>query len=1166
MWSLGQEDRSDHEFGAAPAPQSAKPEVVLRLRSVSQEHQWPKFHPGSGNGAFGGRTWRYALLFDLPSLGASGVFYLDLSLLFRQPRVPALDLEVNGHHGRYYFDPDPMFELGAVEDEFNVIRSAQHRRIALPAALFKSGENVIALTAVDDPFVVVHNRTVGGNGDSGFFYDALSLSYDPAGAAPQKLEASIQPTVFFPKSGKRVQEQCYLQVRYPVVWPGGRAKVSIGSFNTVLRAAPPAEFGEARYPFLVPGDLPAGKATIEFAAASGAVLTPPASTCETQFTPAKKWKIFYAPNEHLDIGYTDYRAKVAEVHARCMDQLLKTLAAHPSFRFNLDGSWIPDMWLDSRTVKTTEQLIPHARAGQIGMNAFYCSIATEYPSLEENFRNLYCSKELAARYGIPFDFALVTDVPSASWSVPSILASAGIRYFANGGNQDRGPMIVNGHWNVRSPFWWEGPDGQRVLAWFSSHYHQFKALFGLPPAIESGLGGTARFLKAYEQAGYKPDAVLLYGTEVENLPTEYDDAAFVERWNSTYAWPRLISCQFADFFRYIERNYSAGLPVVRGTGGSYWADNFGILAAATARDRANQNRAITAETFATLAAALDPKVRFPRELDREIWKTLLLYSEHNFGIGGLNDRPDCDAAVGIVKEKEDQTVRAGWDIDKLLRRGLSQLADQITTDGQSLLVFNPLSWPRSGLVQFQLDQGTVLTNVATGELVETEVLAVKDGVQTLRFWADNVPALGYRVYCLGHGRTQPASAASEPQNSPLTFENKYYRITLNPSRAALTRIYDKELGRELVDPKSPYAVNEYLFVDGGGTEAGRGRGAEDTQLMHPFHWLPAPQLTIHPAEHGTLVEVQPTPWGQRIRMTASAPHTPRVETEILLPNKIKQIELRNVVQVDLLLAKQASYFAFPWALPGGKFRYDIPNGFVDPERDLLLGGCSDWFSVQHSVNVEGAQAAVSLASVEAPLVCLGDICRGKWLPQFTNCGPTVFSYALNNYWSPKWAGKKSAELHHRYVITSSDKFDPAACARAGREARFPLEVAMVKSSDKLPGRRGTLPSGEASFLQLSPANLLLCALKPAEDGQGLVARILETGGIETEGTLELSFLKIDSAREANAVEVAGASLRSNGGVRFHIRPNEAKTLRLTTSRAPTRSAAAGASSGSFPKD
>ena len=97
------------------------------------------------------------------------------------------------------------------------------------------------------------------------------------------------------------------------------------------------------------------------------------------------------------------------------------------------------------------------------------------------------------------------------------------------------------------------------------------------------------------------------------------------------------------------------------------------------------------------------------------------------------------------------------------------------------------------------------------------------------------------------------------------------------------------------------------------------------------------------------------------------------------------------------------------------------------------------------------------AVVSAPLVCLGDIFRGRWPRTFTNDVPTVFSYALNNYWSPKWAGRKSAELTYHYAITSGPRFDSTAAARSGRETRCPLEIAELKSSDKLPASRGILP-------------------------------------------------------------------------------------------------------------
>ncbi len=280
-------------------------------------------------------------------------------------------------------------------------------------------------------------------------------------------------------------------------------------------------------------------------------------------------------------------------------------------------------------------------------------------------------------------------------------------------------------------------------------------------------------------------------------------------------------------------------------------------------------------------------------------------------------------------------------------------------------------------------------------------------------------------------------------------------------------------------------------------------------------------------------------------MTATALHTPRIETEILLPNEAKRIEFRNRIQVDLLYAKQASYFAFPWSLARPTFRYDIAQGFVDPEKDLLEGACSDWFSVQHWVSAEDDRAAADLAVGVAPLVCLGDINRGLWPRQFTRRSSTVFSYVLHNTWSPKWGGRKSWELLNHYAITSGPSFDPLRAARLGREIRCPLEVAEIKASDKLPESRGDLPAAGAAFAALAPDHLVITALKAAEEGEGLIVRVLEVAGRESDGVLQLPLFTISSVREANAVEVPGKPLSSDAhSVRFHIGAHQSLTLRL----------------------
>jgi hypothetical protein len=1143
IWKIAVADHSDHEFTAWPNAQAKEPVVVLVGRG-DEEHLWPKFHPGSANEAMGARPYSYTLVFNL-SEPPRGSFYLDLSLLFRHPRVPLLQVEINGRRGIYYLSPKVSFELGDESDAFNPIHAEEQRRIPLPARSFHAGENRLTLTCRDEPASVARHITAGGPGDSGLYYDALSLSQDPDASSPDRLEVSLEPTVFFRKSAAGLEEECRLIVRYPDGWRGAKIRVALKGFTTQVEAAKQAGFGEARYTFYIPDGVPAGEAKIELTNSwTPGRKGPSQQTFALDFAPRRKWKVFYAPNAHLDIGFTDYQAKVAEVHSRNLDGLLEALQAHPDYRYNIDGSWALEQWLATRTTEQARRLEEAARAGRIGLNGFYANLVTCLPSLEELYRGLYFSKQMETRYGVPFDSAWVTDVPSYSWSVPSALASAGIRYFAGGGNQTRGPLLTTGRWNARSPFWWEGVDGQRVLAWYSYHYHQLRAVFGLPPTLEAGAGGLARFLSLYERADYAPDAVLLYGTEVENVPLDYQDADLAVRWNAQYAYPQIIPCRFSEYFRYVEEHYAGRLPVVRGEGGGYWEDGAGTDGVATSRNRENQMRALAAETLATLTASLSRVLRFPLELDQDVWRNLLLYDEHTFTSYRGPSQPEHDEVVGQMKVKDGRTTQAEKEIDELMRGGLSQLADQIATRGQNLIVFNPLSWTRSGLVRFQVDPGTTLTDVASNQLVPYEVVESREGYQTVRFWARDVPGVGYKVYRLGRGPlVQPGR--SEPESN--VIQNKFYRITFDPVHAAIKSLYDKELGRELVDPSSPYLANEYLYVTGGGSENGRGEGPEATQLTHLARSLPLADLAVHHAEQGQIASVEKTPWGHVVRLVAQTLHTPRIETEVFLLDDEKRIEIRNRIRKQMVYAKEAAYFAFPWAAANPTFRFDIANGWVDPEKDLLAGAANEWFVVQHAVNVEDGTAAVTLGVVDAPLVSLGDINRGRWPEKFTKASGTVFSYALNNYWFTNTPAGQSGDFIFRYAITSSARFDPQQSARFGRETRTPLEVAELRGSDKGPESKGTLPAAEASLVKVEPENAILTALKTAEDGQGLVARLLETSGRASEGQLTLPWVTVASASEANAVEVPGKRLESDvHSVRFKIGPHQVLTVRIET--------------------
>jgi hypothetical protein len=284
-----------------------------------------------------------------------------------------------------------------------------------------------------------------------------------------------------------------------------------------------------------------------------------------------------------------------------------------------------------------------------------------------------------------------------------------------------------------------------------------------------------------------------------------------------------------------------------------------------------------------------------------------------------------------------------------------------------------------------------------------------------------------------------------------------------------------------------------------------------------------------------------------VRLAAQAQKTPRIETEILLPDDHKQIEIRNHIQKELVYAKEAAYFAFPWAASNPTFRFDIANGWVDPEKDLLEGAASEWFAPQYWVNVEDGATTITLAVVDAPLVSLGDINRGRWPRKFSKSSPAVFSYALNNYWFTNTPAGQSGDFVFRYALTSGSHFDPAQAARFGREARSPLEVAVISANGKTASANKSMPPDQTSLAQAAPENLVISTVKAAEDGQGLIVRVLETAGRASEGNLTLPFTTITLAVECNAVEDCGGALESDAHrVKFRIAPHQVRTIRVIT--------------------
>ena len=343
----------------------------------------------------------------------------------------------------------------------------------------------------------------------------------------------------------------------------------------------------------------------------------------------------------------------------------------------------------------------------------------DFPALETLIRSLYPAFEFNQKYGGAADYANITDVPSYSWSYASVMAAAGLKYFAAGSDNYRAPVLLQGRLHEKTPFWWEGPDGGRILMWYSRHYLQMQTLLGLPPMVTAGRDSLPLYLQNYSRPDYKSDSTILYGTQVENTDLFPQQATFVDEWNKTYAYPHLKYSGFAEAISYVAGQFGDSLPVERGDGGPYWEDGIASTARSAALERSNEQRALAAEKFSTLSSLVNLRLQPDAQAFKQLWQDMALYDEHTWGDNRSVSNPHCQEAVQQLAIKEGFASDAKKRVDDLLRRSLAALADYISDPQGTLLVFNPLSWQRSSLVEVDLDKGLELETSRPSKLFRT---------------------------------------------------------------------------------------------------------------------------------------------------------------------------------------------------------------------------------------------------------------------------------------------------------------------------------------------------------------------------------------------------------------------------------------------------------------
>jgi alpha-mannosidase len=1093
IWTIGREDNSPDEFGLNPAK-----EIAYEIGRNSPR-DWPRQQKADVQVATIG------FRFDsVPSFAP--VLVLDCAFVSVAPRT--LELRVNGKRGSFRIRPVQARDLDQ-STSYMPTYSRASLRIPLDASLLQAGQNRIALSF----------RGEGGS----VSYDRVAL-LQGASSAPE-LQASVEPTVFYKRHGEQLKEIAEIVIRHSR--PIGAMAVELQlAGNSVRRSVGDdgQEFGERVAEVEVPALLQPGRY----------VLKVNGHSFEGEFTPEKRWRLFAGLKIHNDVGFTDLQQNVQALDVRNTDGVLELLRKFPFYKFNLDDAWLADSYMRARQPARRNQMLRLAAERRIGINAFYLNLMTGLCTGEELYRALYFAKSLERRHQVPMESACITDAPSHSWFLPTLLADAGIKGFAVGSNQFRGPILQNSGLNEDSPFYWIGADGTKLMSWFARNYQGLFRLTGAQASIQRMRRTIPQFLARYRRGGYPVDAVLIYGLYTDNAEIGHGDAQAIRDWNAAYAFPKIIPATDAGYYDYIAKNFGGKLPSFRGDAGAYWEDGAASTAAETALNRDTQRLLPAAETAASLASMFDRELTYPAGELRDAWTNLLFFDEHTWGSHYSISQPGRPSVNEQWQYKRGYASRAHWVAKDVLTRSLNYLVQNVSTRGPTLFVFNFNADDRTDVVETELGEKQTIVDAASDSVIPLDVHSARDGFRMVRFVAQDVPGFGYKAYLVKSGTT---GGATNELGGGSIIESRYYRLEIDPQTGAVAHLYDKQLNRDLVDSGAGYGLDELLYVSGG----------EKTRIIEDMAGLPPPKLDISGQRNGRVLSVEKTPHGQRIHIRAGARRVPEIETEITVYDAIKRIDIVNRIRKEEVREKEALYFAFPFALSKPRLAYQVQNAFVRPNQDQLPGAAREWFATQNVIHASDSGAAIAWATPDAPMVTLTDINRGRWLKHLDLGSGHVFSYAMNNYWFTNYKASQGGEFTFRYFLTSGATLDNAELARFDASTRSPFIAYghFDKLHVRLDAIKHQMPAPAGRFFRIDSPNAQLVTLKQAEDENGYILRLKETAGTDGVARITSPVFGIRQAWLENGVEDHGKLLPVlNATVEVPLKAHRYATLRL----------------------
>jgi alpha-mannosidase len=822
------------------------------------------------------------------------------------------------------------------------------------------------------------------------------------------------------------------------------------------------------------------------------------NTLETELKTTIPGLVHLIGQSHIDTAWLWTIRETSRKCGRTFSSVLRLMDEFPEFKFSQSQPILyeftkrhyPDLY------KQIHQRVTEGKWEPLG--SMWTEADCNIPNGESLVRQIvYGKRFFKQEFGIDAKVLWLPDSFGFNWSLPQILLKSGITNFYSS------KLLLNDKTIFPyTSFWWQGVDKTKILAHIS------------PVGLEGQV--TPKFLlkdvNPAQELPSVPPVLQTYGFGDGGGGPIKENLEFAVILKTIVGLPSSQISTVQDFFKQLEEQ-SENLPVWNNE--LYLETHRGTYTTHAVMKKENrecENLLYASELLSSLAMVFGKNIavrRYPKQKLEEAWKKLLLNQFHDIVAG----TSIADVYKDAQQDYQDIRTICNEVISNSIQ-GLSLPAKKSKSEFHFTL-FNSLGWQRNDYVELfvQSKEKNLSVEDSDGKPVLHQIAERTKSGQTLLCFVENIPAFGFKHLLVRiHGNKteayEPWAASSNKLETPL------YRVHVD-SKGAFKSIYAKQLRRELFQKGKP---GNFFAAFRDVPKQWEAWNIDSEYEKHRIDLWKLKQYKI--IEQGPLratirLELKTENGSLLTQNIRFYSHSPRIDFQTHIRWQEKQVMMK---------------VAFPFNMKISNAAYEIQFGAINRSTKPRTEEDSAKFEVpaQQWADMSDAKYGVSLLND-----CKYGYNAKENTLQLTLLRSPRYPNPIDPIHSDEMVIDQGEHTFCYSLFPHSGDWTKGGTVQKARELNNPVFIFQNLQGENIP-----------SLFESSKSNIVVDAVKKAEESDAVLLRMHEAHGVSTDTSLRFG-MNVSIAAECDLLENEEKLHKiTKSKLILKFKPFEIKTLKL----------------------